>query len=654
VNQQAGIQGGLSAQELPPEAIGLLRDCFGFDSLRPGQGGAVSRLIGGKSVLAVFPTGGGKSLCYQLTALVLPGVTLVVSPLIALMKDQIDFLKSRGVAAERYDSSLTFDEGRAVLAKLRQGELKLLYISPERLANERFLQAIKQVRLSLLAVDEAHCISQWGHNFRPEYLKIARTARELAIPRILALTATADEETASDIARQFGIHPGDIVHTGFYRPNLTLHATGVSPGKRKALLVERIKSRQRGPAIVYVTLQRTAENVASYLFEHGIEALAYHAGMEAGERARVQDAFMASDKLVIVATIAFGMGVDKADIRAVYHYNLPKGVESYAQEVGRAGRDGKPSVCEMFVCLQDTLVLENFVLGDTPDVESIESLCGEVLGGEDEYLISPPALAGRHDIRELVTRTLLTYLELDGYLRALGHIYTTYALVPNKPSAGMLAPFDAPRQAFLKKVLSRCKKKKDGSFMLDVEEVAQEIGELRSRIVSALEYLHAKGDIDLTASGTRQRYRVLRRPGSLDGLARELSVRFGERERRDLERVRQMLVLAGDPDCLTQRLLAFFGERRDRCGHCGPCLGEPPCVPPPFHPRKPRARSIKKLDALMAENLPQLSTPRRLAKFLCGLSSPATARLKEHQAFGLFERVPFAMVLEMAERVMAE
>ncbi|WP_027191868.1 RecQ family ATP-dependent DNA helicase [Fundidesulfovibrio putealis] len=638
--------------QVPPVVTGLLRDTFGFDSLRPGQTEAITRLLNGKSVLAIFPTGGGKSLCYQLPALALPGVTLVISPLIALMKDQIDFLKARGIAAERYDSSLDAQQSRDVLGRLRDGQLKLLYISPERLANERFLQTIRRADVSLLAVDEAHCISQWGHNFRPEYLKIARAAKELNIPRVLALTATADRETAADIARAFDINAGDIVHTGFYRPNLELHASPAKPGGKKALLLERLRSRPKGPAIVYVTLQHTAEGVAAYLAENGIEARAYHAGMANEVRSEVQEAFMASDSMVIVATIAFGMGVDKADIRAIYHYNLPKGVESYAQEIGRAGRDGKPSVCEMFVCLQDTLVLENFVLGDTPDIQSVTSLLEELFGGEDHLLLSPPALANRHDIRELVVRTLLTYLELDGYLRALGHIYTSYTLTPNKTSAEMLAPFDEARQAFLKKVLSRCKKKRNGSFGLDVEEAAQAIGESRDRILTALEYLEGKGDIDLKASGTRQRFRVDRRPVHLDGLARELEVRFAEREGRELERVRQMLVLAGEPECLTMRLLQYFDEKSGPCGHCGPCLGEEPCVPPPFAPRRPRERSLKKLDALLAEGLAQLTTPRRLAKFLCGLSSPATTRLKEHEAFGLFERVPFKMVLEMAERVM--
>ena len=633
-----------------PDVRHLLHAAFGFDTLRPGQSEAITRLLDGKSVLAIFPTGGGKSLCYQLPALALPGVTLVISPLIALMKDQIDFLVDRKIPAARYDSSLDADQSREVLGRLRSGQLKLLYISPERLANERFLQTIQRVEISLLAVDEAHCISQWGHNFRPEYLKIARTAKELGITRVLALTATADRETAADIARAFNIESLDIVHTGFYRPNLELRASPVTPAGKKALLLDRLRSRPQGPTIVYVTLQKTAEKVAQYLRDNGLDALAYHAGMETLDRTAVQEAFMASSSKIIVATIAFGMGVDKADIRSIYHYNLPKSIESYAQEVGRAGRDGAKSVCEMFVCLQDTLVLENFVLGDTPDHESIASFLKDIFGGQDHLLLSPPGLANSHDIRDLVVRTLLTYLELDGYLRGLGHIYTTYSLTPNRPSGEMLAAFDESRQVFLRRVLARCKAKRSGGFSLDVADAAQAIGEPRERIVAALEYLDNKGHIALKASGTRQRYLVIKRPESLSELVRDLVARFMERENRDLERIRQMLLLAGDPECVTRRLLDHFGEKSSPCGHCGPCLGEKPCEPAPFHPRAPRERSLGKLEALLAENLPQLTTPRRLAKFLCGLSSPATTRLKDHEAFGLFERVPFRMVLGLAEK----
>src|SRR3954470_16595708 len=223
-----------------PAARDVLQSTFRFPDFRDGQQPVVDRLLAGTSVLAIFPTGGGKSLCYQLPALLLDGLTLVVSPLIALMKDQLDFLKSRGVPAARLDSSLTATEARQVYADLRAGTLKLLYVSPERLANERFLQTLRSLRIALLAVDEAHCISEWGHNFRPDYLKLAALAKDLRVGRVLGLTATAPPTVAADIARAFGIAETDVVRTGFYRPNLTLHLTPCRPGEADAVLAKRL------------------------------------------------------------------------------------------------------------------------------------------------------------------------------------------------------------------------------------------------------------------------------------------------------------------------------------------------------------------------------------------------------------------------------
>ncbi len=305
-------------------ALEILKRQFGFDRFLAGQEAVVGRLLQGRSTLAVFPTGGGKSLCYQLPALVLDGLTLVISPLLALMKDQIDFLASKGIAAGRLDSTQEATETRAVHEALRDRTLKLLYISPERLGNERFLRSLRRYDISLLAVDEAHCISQWGHNFRPDYLRIAQLAAELSIPRVLALTATATPAVSQDIAKSFAIAPEDVINTGFYRPNLKIYSTPCGHGERDRLLIDRHRSRPRGPTIVYVTLQKAAERVAEVLSNQGFDAQFYHAGMEHDDRRSLQDAFMASRDMVVVATIAFGMGIDKSDIRYVYHYNLPK------------------------------------------------------------------------------------------------------------------------------------------------------------------------------------------------------------------------------------------------------------------------------------------------------------------------------------------
>lgn len=301
------------------DARNALRQYFGFDRFRTGQEAVIGHLLAGRSAAAVFPTGAGKSLCYQLPALLLPGVTLVVSPLIALMKDQIDALAARGIAAARLDSTLGFDQYRSVMGQLRRGQLRLLYIAPERFNNERFRQAIRPLRISLFAVDEAHCISAWGHNFRPDYLKLAGFAHQCGAERLLALTATATERVLADICRGLGIAPECAVRTGFYRPNLALYTTPASAAERDGVLLDALEANPPGATIVYVTLQHTAETLATRLQRAGFPARAYHAGMQDQERAGVQEWFMASERAVVVATIAFGMGVDKADIRYIYH-----------------------------------------------------------------------------------------------------------------------------------------------------------------------------------------------------------------------------------------------------------------------------------------------------------------------------------------------
>src|SRR5438874_2613749 len=395
----------------------MLAGRFGFDSFRPGQEEVVEALLAGRSALAVFPTGAGKSLCYQLPALLLDGLTIVVSPLIALMKDQIDFLQRRGIEAARLDSSLEATEQRELFERLRAGTLKLLYVAPERFNNERFLAQLARARISLFAVDEAHCISEWGHNFRPDYLKLAERARELAAERVLALTATATPAVVADIRAGFGIEEADAVVTGFYRPNLTLLTTPVTAAERDGQVVERLRERPPGSTIVYVTLQRTSLGSADLLARAGLPARPYHAGMSAEERVAVQEWWSRSRDAIVVATIAFGMGIDKADVRYVYHYNLPKSLESYSQEIGRAGRDGAESICELLACPDDVPTLENFAFGDTPTREALDGLLADVLDHPDgaDFAVSEFELSVRHDLRPLVLKTaqVVAHRELE-------------------------------------------------------------------------------------------------------------------------------------------------------------------------------------------------------------------------------------------------
>ena len=622
---------------------------FRYPAFRPGQEQVVDSLLGGRSALAVFPTGAGKSLCYQLPALMLDGVTVVVSPLIALMKDQIDLLARQGIDAARLDSSLDATDVRAVSDRLRGGSLKLLYVAPERFNNERFLAQLGQTKIALFAVDEAHCISEWGHNFRPDYLKLAARARELGAERVLALTATATPAVVADICAGFGIEDRDAVVTGFYRPNLTLLTTPVRAHERDQALIDRLRERADGSTIVYVTLQRTAERVAALLADAGLSARAYHAGMNADARVEVQEWWTHSAANIVVATIAFGMGIDKADVRYVYHLNLPKGLESYSQEIGRAGRDGEPSICELFACRDDVPTLENFAFGDAPTPEAIAGLLDDVLAHSvgEQFAVSEYELSTRHDVRPLVLKTILTYLELDGFLEQGTPFYAGYSVRPARGEwDDVFATFDADRAGFLRRVLASGR---EGRVWTGIDPSAVP-GEERDRVVSALAYLEQQGLAELKVADVRQRFTLLQQPPSRDELRDRLTERFDRRERSEAERIERVVTLVEHEGCQVQSLVAYFGETRpEPCGHCTFCLtGTAQRVPEPVAPpRLELDRAV--LDELTAEHPAALGSPRQRARFLCGLSSPATtkARLSRHSLFGALADQRFADVLAL-------
>lgn len=337
----------------------ILKRYFGYTEFRPNQQEVITDVMAGHDVLVLMPTGGGKSLCYQIPALAMPGTAVVVSPLISLMFDQVRTLQSMGIPAAALNSNNDFNENVMIRRKCMAGELKLLYVSPEKLLEElhTFFAGIK---ISLFAIDEAHCISQWGHDFRPEYTKLIAIRQAFPQTPIIALTATADKVTREDIVTQLQLK-GKTYISSFDRPNLSLNVRYETTKRDKLrYIVNYIRRHPDSPGIIYCLSRKTTENVASELRLQGIKAEFYHAGMDAKQRNDVQERFKYDETLVVCATIAFGMGIDKSNIRWIFHYNLPKSIESFYQEIGRAGRDGAPADTTLFFSLADVIQLRNF------------------------------------------------------------------------------------------------------------------------------------------------------------------------------------------------------------------------------------------------------------------------------------------------------
>ena len=338
----------------------LLQHYFGYPEFRPGQEELVDGILAGRDVFGIMPTGGGKSICYQLPGLMMGGVTLVVSPLISLMHDQVMALKAAGIPGAYVNSSLTFPQLRAVYRNMLMGKYKIIYVAPERLESEGFLDAVMQMEISMVAVDEAHCISQWGQDFRPSYLRIVEFIKLLPRrPVIAAFTATATERVREDVKRILGLRNPVEVVTGFDRPNLYFEV--LHPEMKEAELLKLLEKRKRKSGIVYCATRKSVEHICDYLTERGYAATRYHAGLEEAERMANQDAFLYDEKTVMVATNAFGMGIDKSNVNFVIHYNMPKSLEAYYQEAGRAGRDGSNADCILLYGSRDVQTARFFI-----------------------------------------------------------------------------------------------------------------------------------------------------------------------------------------------------------------------------------------------------------------------------------------------------
>ncbi|TKB03377.1 RecQ family ATP-dependent DNA helicase [Alteromonas portus] len=649
----------------------ILQQLFGFSAFREGQKEAVDSLLSGHSTLAIFATGSGKSLCYQFVATQLPHLTLVVSPLLALMKDQLAFLHSKGIAAASIDSTLTPEQNKQVMNDVRSGRCKILMVSVERFKNERFRQFIESVQVSMLVIDEAHCISEWGHNFRPDYLKLPAYQKELNIPLVLLLTATATKKVKEDMSARFNIAPANIIQTGFYRPNLNLYVRPVlEPNKNQALLEEIQK--QQGAGIVYVTLQNSAEEVAQLLQQKGVAAKAYHAGLDSDVRQNIQQDFMSNKLQVVVATIAFGMGIDKSDIRFVIHYDLPKSIENYSQEIGRGGRDSEAANCTVLANLDGIVTIENFVYGDTPDKSAIERVISDIksqaptkqaTANQNDSLVNSEnshyqwetqinSLSSTSNIRQLPLKTLLVQLELANVIRPLYAYFAEYKFRFISDKAAILSLFSEERARFLDAVFTHSNMKKVWGIV-DFDSIYQHYGAERSRVVAALEYLHEHNHIELASRLITDVYRVNSELLQDGDLANKLAYYFAENERKEIERIAALVSFFEYDTCLSHNLSAYFDDTQapQACGHCSVCKGDVATLsyssPIPTPDSEKVLEAMTALKAHLNGKFDGPITPSIFCRFLTGMTMPLFSRLKIRQVkgFGSMEHCRYADVL---------
>ena len=628
--------------------IATLKKYFGFDSFRYGQKEVIDNILNNDSAAAIFPTGAGKSMCYQLPALILPGLTLVVSPLLSLMKDQLDFLLSCNVPAARLDSTLSREEYARILEKAKSGKIKILMISVERFKNERFRYHLERMNISLLAIDEAHCISEWGHNFRPEYLKLPDYKKEFDIPQVLLLTATATPQVIKDIRDKFQIPEKNVTVTGFYRENLFLQVSSISESDKKNHLFNGISKKPQIPTIVYVTQQKTAEDVAEFLSSKGVVASPYHAGMGNDLRESVQNSFIGGKLNCIVATIAFGMGIDKKDIRRIFHYDLPKTIENYSQEIGRSGRDGENSFCEVLANRDNINVLENFVYGDTPEIEGIFELLKLIKENDSSNLeIKPLSLSKTLDIRALPFKTLLVYLDMNSIIKPKYTYFDEYSFKYRIEPEEITGKFQGERQNFVQALFKSCDRKKVWCY-LNIEKMDETYRSDRKRVITALEYFNEKEWIELSAKQSVDVYNILNKDFDLDSTAAKVHELFAHNETREIERIHNMIGFFEVKSCMSRRLANYFGENieKEMCGHCSFCTtGEAALLTQeelaPLNNNN-AGELIKKID----EQTGGVLSKRNVAKLLCGILTPAFSRLKVRgmNEFGLLEKYPFKEV----------
>ncbi len=564
----------LSAKDL---ALRHLNETFGFNCYREGQAEVIEAIVEGRDVVAIMPTGAGKSLCYQLPALIRPGLTLVISPLIALMKDQLDQLTRLKIPATFINSSLTRDEQEQRLDALTNNAYKLVYIAPERFSSSRFNQALSGAKVGLLAIDEAHCISQWGHDFRPDYLKLGQAIRRLGRPPIAAFTATATPAVREDIIRQLELCDPEVYVTGLDRKNLILKVVGCAKQDTKLERIEALLPDQGGSAIIYCATRNKVEKVVDSLTSAGsVTARPYHAGMEQPDRQEVQESFMAGRFPVVVATNAFGMGVDKPDIRGIIHFNFPGTLEAYYQEIGRAGRDGEQAICTLLFNTGDNFVQEFFINSNHPRRETIQ----EVYRYLDRTGVETVE-AGAKQIAEQLGRDTSEH-EVWASIKELdragvidrGNSGENYAeirlLLPPLIVLQKLGPRAKVRKGLVDVLMQTYGESLDTGVAVKLGELAWKVDMDEGRLRRVLRSLAADNIIDYSPPFRGRAITVTQRGLDLGKLPVDYK-RIDKHREWAMKQLDLMMRYAQQPGCRKEFILDYFGEPSHFNGYCGAC-----------------------------------------------------------------------------------